>query len=271
MDLQGKRVVITGASRGIGAEIAKEFAAAGSQVVLSARTESAISSLATEINGLAIPFDANDPEDVRTYIDRVENTAGPIDILINNAGIEKSTLVEDITEKEIEETLRINLISPQVLTSAVLPKMLSRGSGHLVYTSSIAATTGNPAMSAYCSSKAGLTRYAESLRMELRYTPLNVTILHLGPVDTKMWDDIDADPLLKRGVDRFMKLGFMTIADPVKVAKATVKAVASNKKEVRLPRRMASNAAINGVSTKIFGALLTGIDTREEAGKAPIN
>ena len=87
MDLQGKRVVITGASRGIGAEIAKEFAAAGSQVVLSARTESAISSLATEINGLAIPFDANNPEDVRTYIDRVENTAGPIDILINNAGI----------------------------------------------------------------------------------------------------------------------------------------------------------------------------------------
>ena len=88
-------------------------------------------------------------------------------------------------------------------------------------------------MSAYCSSKAGLTRYAESLRMELRYTPLNVSILHLGPVDTKMWDDIDADPLMKRGVDRFMKLGFMAVADPVKVAKSTVKAVEKNKKEVR--------------------------------------
>ena len=93
MELAGKRVVITGASRGIGAEIAKEFAAsAGSQVVVSARTESAISNLANEIDGIAIPFDANDPEDVRTYIDNVEDCVGPIDVLINNAGIEKSTL-----------------------------------------------------------------------------------------------------------------------------------------------------------------------------------
>ena len=137
MNLDGKRVVITGASRGIGAEIAKEFAAAGSQVVLSARTESAISNLANEIDGIAIPFDANDPEDVRTYIGNVEDNVGPIDVLINNAGIEKSTLIEDITEKEIEETLRINLITPQVLTADVLPRMLSRGSGHLVYTLSL--------------------------------------------------------------------------------------------------------------------------------------
>ena len=89
MNLDGKRVVITGASRGIGAEIAKEFAAAGSQVVLSARTESAISNLANEIDGIAIPFDANDPEDVRTYIGNVEDNVGPIDVLINNAGIER--------------------------------------------------------------------------------------------------------------------------------------------------------------------------------------
>tara|TARA_S200000501_G_scaffold101708_1_gene95234 strand:- start:44794 stop:45609 length:816 start_codon:yes stop_codon:yes gene_type:complete len=270
MDVAGKRVVVTGASRGIGAEIAKEFAAAGSYVVLSARSKEAISELAHEINGIAIPFDANDPEDVRDYINHVEEAAGPIDVLINNAGIEKSTLIEDITENEIEETLRVNLISPQILTAAVLPKMLARGSGHLVYTSSIAATTGNPAMSAYCSSKAGLTRYAESLRMELRYTPLDVSILHLGPVDTKMWDGIDTDPIMKKAVDRFMKLKIMAVADPEKVAKATVKAVQKNKKEVRLPKRMGSNAAINGVSTKLFNALLTGIDPREEAGKVTV-
>ena len=110
MELTGKRVVITGASRGIGAEIAKVFASAGSQVVVSARTESAITKLADEIDGIAVPLDANDPENVRTYIDRVESIAGPIDVLINNAGIEKSTLVEDITEHEIEETLRVNLL-----------------------------------------------------------------------------------------------------------------------------------------------------------------
>ena len=98
MELAGKRVVITGASRGIGAEIARVFASAGSQVVVSARTESAITELADEIGGVAVPFDANDPDNVRSYIDRVESVAGPIDVLINNAGIEKSTLVEDITD-----------------------------------------------------------------------------------------------------------------------------------------------------------------------------
>ena len=234
MELAGKRVVITGASRGIGAEIARVFASAGSQVVVSARTESAITELASEVGGVAVPFDANDPNDVRSYIDRVESVAGPIDVLINNAGIEKSTLVEDITEQEIEQTLRINLLTPQLLTASVLPKMLSRGIGHLVYTSSIAATVGNAGMSAYSSSKAGLTRFAESLRMELRYTPLNVTILHLGPVDTKMWDEIDKDPLMQRGVNRATKLGFMAIANPSKVARATLRAIERNKKEVHL-------------------------------------
>ena len=271
MEIAGKRVVITGASRGIGAEIARVFASAGSQVVVSARTESAITELAGEIGGVAVPFDANDPNDVRNYIDRVESVAGPIDVLINNAGIEKSTLVEDITEQEIEETLRVNLLTPQLLTASVLPKMLSRGTGHLVYTSSIAATVGNAGMSAYSSSKAGLTRFAESLRMELRYTPLNVTILHLGPVDTKMWDDIDKDPLMQRGVNRATKLGFMAIANPSKVAKAALRAVERNKREVRLPKRMASNAALNGFSTRVYNALLAGIDFREEAGKSRVS
>ena len=257
MELAGKRVVITGASRGIGAEIARVFASAGSQVVVSARTESAITELASEVGGVSVPIDANDRNDVRSYIDHV--------------GIEKSTLVEDITEQEIEQTLRVNLLTPQLLTASVLPKMLSRGTGHLVYTSSIAATVGNAGMSAYSSSKAGLTRFAESLRMELRYTPLNVTILHLGPVDTKMWDDIDKDPLMQRGVNRAMKLGFMAIANPSKVAKATLRAVERNKREVRLPKRMASNAALNGFSTRVYNALLAGIDFREEAGKSRVS
>ena len=147
--------------------------------------------------------------------------------------------------------------------------MLERGRGHLVYTSSIAATTGNPAMAVYSSSKGGLTRFAESLRMELRYTPLNVTILHLGPVDKEMWDDIEDNPLMKPGVDRFTKLGLLTVADPTKVAKSTLRAVQKNKREVRLPRRMAVNAALNGLSTKLFETFQVGIDVRKDGGKAP--
>ena len=94
MDIQGKIVVVTGASRGIGAEIAKEFAAAGATVVLSARTAEAIAVLAEEINGVAIPFDASKPEDVRGFVQKVENSVGEIDIFINNAGIEFTNLVQ---------------------------------------------------------------------------------------------------------------------------------------------------------------------------------
>jgi len=270
MDVNGKTVIVTGASRGIGAEIAREFASAGANVVLSARSEHAITRLAQEIHGISIPFDANNPEEARCYIDKVEGEVGKIDILINNAGIEISNLVEDVTENEIENTIRVNLVTPQILTASLLPKMIAQGKGHFVFTSSIAATSGNPGMSVYSASKGGLTRFAESLRMELRYTPLNVTILHLGPVDTGMWDAIDDDPLLKRGVHRLTKLGFLSVADSQKVAKKTLKAVQKNKREVRLPRRMASNAILNGIGTRLFESLLTGINHREEVGKPPL-
>ena len=81
MNVKDRNVVVTGASRGIGAEIAREFAAAGSRVVVSARSQKPLEALAREIEGVAIPFDANDPDDVRTYIERVENEIGAIDIL----------------------------------------------------------------------------------------------------------------------------------------------------------------------------------------------
>ena len=119
MELAGKRVVITGASRGIGAEIARVFASAGSQVVVSARTESAITELASEVGGVAVPFDANDPNDVRSYIDSVESIAGPIDVLINNAGILGTKFEEpmkgafgSVDYESWEETLRVNVLGP---------------------------------------------------------------------------------------------------------------------------------------------------------------
>ena len=103
MELTGKRVVITGASRGIGAEMAKVFASAGSQVVVSARTESAITKLADEIDGIAVPLDANDPENVRTYIDRVESIAGPIDVLSIMLVLKKALLLKILPSTKLKK------------------------------------------------------------------------------------------------------------------------------------------------------------------------
>lgn len=267
MDLPGARVLITGASKGIGAEMARHFASAGAEVVLSARTEAAIEELAGELGGHAVPFDAADPASVAGFIDRVEDQVGPIDVLINNAGVETSTLIEDTDEADIERTIRVNLITPEQLTRQILPRMIERGRGHLVYTSSVAATLGQAGMSVYCSTKGGLTRFAEAVRMEMKRTPIDVTILHLGPIDTEMWDRLEDEAGMQRVVERALKLGAMAKVSAETVATETVKAVQKGKREVRLPKRMAGGAFLNGLNTRSFEALGAGIDPRAEFGK----
>lgn len=269
MDVEGARVLITGASKGIGAEMARSFARAGAQVVLSARSEAAIEALAEEVGGVAVPFDAADPESVSGFIAQVEAAHGAVDVLVNNAGVETSQLLEDTDEADIERTVRINLITPQQLTRQALPGMLERGRGHLVYTSSVAATIGQAGMSVYCSTKGGLTRFAEAVRSELKRTPVGVSVLHLGPIDTDMWDRLEARDGMQRVIDRGMKLRLMTKASPVDVAEAAVEAVQKDRREVRLPRRMAPSIAMNGLGTRTFEALGAGIDPREEFGKEP--
>lgn len=269
MDVDGARVLITGASKGIGARMVREFAAAGAHVVLAARSEGAIEQLAGEVGGVAMPFDAADPASVDGFVDRVEAAHGPVDVLVNNAGVETSQLLEDTDEADIERTIRINLITPEQLTRQALPGMIERGRGHLVFTSSVAATVGQAGMSVYCSTKGGLTRFAEAVRMELKRTPVGVTVLHLGPVDTEMWDRLEERNGMQRAIDRAMKLGVLAKAGPDEVARATVRAVQKDRREVRLPRRLAPSIAVNGFGTRSFEALGAGIDPREEFGKQP--
>jgi len=269
MDVNGKRVLITGASRGIGEAIAREFAGAGAQIIASARSKPEIEAIAKELAGAAVPFDAADIAQVDGFIDRVEAEHGPIDVLINNAGIETQRLIEDTTAEEIEQAIRVNLITPELFTMQMVPKMLERGSGHLVYTSSIAATAGQPGLSVYCSTKGGLTRFAESVRMELVNTDIGVTILHLGPIGTEMWGRLDENPALKKRADQAMRFGLLSVAPVSQVAEETLAAVRKNRREVRLPKRMAASMAMNGAATRSFEAAYRGIAPREEHGKKP--
>lgn len=145
--------------------------------------------------------------------------------------------------------------------------MLERGKGSLVYTSSVAAAGGNPTLSTYSASKAGLTRFAESVRMELTHDDIDVTILHLGPVGTEMWERIDDggddNPLMRRAE----RLGLLAIADVDVVSRAAVKAVRKGKREVRLPKRLAISPALNVLVTRMNELIYRGIDLRGAAGK----
>src|SRR3954468_10071175 len=139
MDVHGKRVLITGASRGIGESLAHKFAAAGATVALVARSADAIEKLAADLGGTAHPADLADREQVVRLVHRVEDEAGPVDVLVNNAGIDITKSFADYTEDDVAQIVQVNLTTPMDLSRQAIPRMLHRGRGHIVNISSLAA------------------------------------------------------------------------------------------------------------------------------------
>src|SRR6476620_1406226 len=115
MELRGKRVLITGASRGIGDALARRFAAVGAHVALVARSADAIEKLAADLGGTAHPADLADTAQVATLINRVEDEAGPIDVLVNNAGIDRADAFWEHSHDDVSRIVQINLTAPMEL------------------------------------------------------------------------------------------------------------------------------------------------------------
>jgi len=260
MDISGRHVVVTGGSRGIGEALAREFASRGANVTLIARNADALKRIAGEINGNFLVADLSDDAVVDGLIEDIERQFGPIDVLVNNAGLDTSTpfAVEDI--REIRAVARLNLEVPMLLSRHVLPGMLSRARGHLVYVSSLAGTAAFPGMAVYCGTKAGIFNFSESIRRELKDTPVNITVLSPGPVDTQMWDNVEASvPTVRAVVRRFQVLQLIPTASPKDIARRTVSAVIKNGAHVRDPKRLSINFWLNIAPTKISNLVITGI------------
>ena len=249
------------------AGIAAAFAAEGADVIAVARSADALATLADRIGCATAVFDAASADDVAGFIDRIEAEHGPIDVLVNNAGVEVNGMFEAIDEADIERVIDINLVTPQRLTRQMLPGMLERGRGHLVFTSSVAATTGNPSMAVYSASKGGLTRFAESVRIELADDGIGVTILHLGPIATSMWDRLEAIDGNQAGLERGKKMGALDVGSVEEVADATIEAVRKGKREVRIPKKTALMPMLNGMGTRLTELVYRGIDWRAEHGR----
>src|SRR3954471_1134132 len=132
MELHGKRVLITGASRGIGEGLAHRFASAGATVALVARSADAIEKLAADVGGTAHPADLADTAQVATLINRVEDEAGPVDVLVNNAGVDIADAFWEHSADDVARIIQINLTAPMELCRQVIPRMLRRDRGHIV-------------------------------------------------------------------------------------------------------------------------------------------
>jgi short-subunit dehydrogenase len=203
--------VITGASSGIGRELAKELARGGYRMGLVARRREELERLAAEIRqagGVAEfePADVTDRHALVGAIHRLTERLGPADLLVANAGLGTGTRLNPPNTDEVEQVIRVNLLGVVYALEAVLPDMLKRRSGHIAATSSLAAYKGFPGQAAYCASKAAVKIYLESLRIELRGTGIHVTTICPGFVKTPMTEShrfrmpflIDAEEAARR-------------------------------------------------------------------------
>ncbi len=260
MDLSGRRVLVTGASRGIGAAIADAFAARGARVALVARSTTVLEEAAARLGGTAHPTDLCDPAQVAGLIDRIEADGGPIDVLVNNAGVDTTGAFWNASADDLERTLRLNLITPAELCRQAVVRMRERGAGHLVNVSSLASSVNLPGFALYGSSKAGLSHLTAGIRRDLRGSGIGVTLVEVAPVESEMLDSITAYDPTNRCYNRLYHLGLMGIVPADKVGAAVATAVAKGKSHVRLPRRSALAPAWGDVPRFVIRSVTRDID-----------
>ncbi|MBP2704023.1 SDR family NAD(P)-dependent oxidoreductase [Microbispora sp. RL4-1S] len=178
--LAGARVLITGASSGIGAATATAMAARGARLVLTGRDREALEAVAARTGGRVLLAD------LRTDVDDLAERAGQIDVLVGNAGEGWCGPLAEMPAGAVERLVAVNLTAPIRLTRALLPGMTARGRGHLVYVASIAGAVGVREEAVYSATKAGLLAFAESLRYEV--SGVHVTVVLPGVVDTPFFE-----------------------------------------------------------------------------------
>ncbi|RMG10627.1 MAG: SDR family oxidoreductase [Deltaproteobacteria bacterium] len=184
--------LVTGAGSGIGRATARHLAGRGCRLALVGRTARTLEETAASLEGaLVLPADVRDAEAVAQAVAQTEEALGPIDLLVNNAGVVARAAVHEMDEATWDEVLDINLKGAFLCARAVLPAMLARGRGRIVNVASISGTLGTPLLSAYCASKWGLIGFTKALSEEVKGRGVVVAAVSPGSVDT---------PMLRRGV-----------------------------------------------------------------------
>ena len=181
MDIRDRTVLLTGAAGGIGGHVAAALARRGARLVVSDLTEDGLDALPGTVACLAA--DLRDLDAAEGLIARSEEAAGPLDVLVNCAGLEYTGSYAEQTREELDDIVRVNLIAPMALIRAVLPGMLARGSGHIVNIASIAGHGPAPYLATYGTTKAGVLELTRSLRLEHAGTGVGFSAVTPGFVE----------------------------------------------------------------------------------------
>jgi NAD(P)-dependent dehydrogenase (short-subunit alcohol dehydrogenase family) len=195
--LAGKVVVITGAAGGIGSATARALAAAGAIVVAADVDGAAAKSLARSIGGGAIPrpLDVCDLDAFTALLDDVADEVGPVDALINNAGVMPLAPFTDLPATTVRRMVQINLVAVMHGTAEAGRRMLDRGRGHIVNVASSAGLLSNGGAAAYCGSKFGVIGFSESVALELAGTGVNLSVVCPGAVRTRLSTGVETPGL----------------------------------------------------------------------------
>lgn len=249
-DLRGAVVLVTGASRGIGEHVAYAMAARGARLALAARSEGQLEGVAARVReagaeAVVLPVDLSKPGAAESLVAGTEQVLGPVDVLVNNAGIELIGRIHEVPFEHIERVIRVNLLGTMRLTRATIPGMIERGRGHVVNMASLSGQMHPPFYEAYASSKAALIAFSHSLRGSLRGTGVSASVIVPSFVT-------------EVGMRRYTKdddgVGIAPVAggkSPQSVARAVVRAVRRDRAEILvapLPTALA---------VKLFGGLST--------------
>ncbi len=192
-----KVVLVTGASSGIGADIARELTAAGAKVALGARRIERLEALTAELNqaggtAFAHPLDVTDRDSMNAFADSARNLWGRVDVIVNNAGIMPLSLMASMKVEEWDRMVDVNIKGVLYGIAAVLPEMTARGSGHIINIASIGALSVAPTVAVYCATKYAVRAISEGLRQE--NSALRVTCIHPGVVESDLAHTI-TDPI----------------------------------------------------------------------------
>ena len=253
MNLEGRSVLVTGATGGIGQAIARAFAAEGARLVLTGRRAAVLEPLAAEVGGRTVTCDLARPEEVERLLAEVGN----VEVLIANAALPATGTLGSFSVEEIDRALAVNLRAPIVLARALSAGMVARGHGHVVFISSLSGKAASPRGSIYSATKYGLRGFALGLREDLRDTGVGVSTVFPGFIkDAGMFHESGAE-----------LPGYVALRAPADVAAAVLRAIERNRSEIDVaPLGLRVGTALAGLAPELSGRVqrrLGGLDIAE--------
>jgi uncharacterized protein len=260
--LPGRHVLVTGGSQGIGVDVAAEFARRGASVTVLGRDRDRLAEVAARIGGAYAAVDLADLDAVATAIERIEAEGGPVDVLINNAGVAAAGRAGEQTAEEVARLMTVNAIAPMQLARQVLPGMIARRRGRIVNVSSLAGVTAVPHLAVYGASKAALHHYTAGVQRELALarSPVGLTLVTLGEVaGTQMMEQARTSPVIAEVSEKLARTRALPLITPTAVARGIVRAVETDARYASIPRRIGPIIALRDLPSRLQDVLLRGV------------